>query len=80
MGAFLSHIFLWNKILKDSNISDRDKSIIAGHYVFSDPSVLEIKKEASDRLMSKNIQLNLLLKTAVKKSIVRYLKNFRIIN
>ena len=71
----------WKKwILKHSNISDRDKSIIAGHYVFSDPSVLEIKKEASDRLMSKNIQLNLLLKTAVKKSIMRYLKNFRIIN
>ena len=71
----------WKKwVLKGSKISDREKSIISGHYVFSHPGVIEIKKEASDRLLSKNIRLDLLLKDAVKKSITRYLKNFRIIN
>ena len=71
----------WKKwVLENTKILDREKSIIAGHYVFSHPSVVEIKKEASDRLLSKNIKLNLLLKSAVKKSIIRYLKNFRIIN
>ena len=71
----------WKKwVLNNTKISNREKSIIAGHYVFSHPKVVEVKSEASDRLLSKNIKLNLLLKNAVKKSIIRYLKNFRIIN
>ena len=69
----------WDKwMLKDSTASDRDRALIAGHYVFSNPEVKELKLEASAELETKGIHLERHLKNKVKKSIHRYMINFRL--
>jgi hypothetical protein len=69
----------WDKwMLPNSTASDRDKSIISGHYIFSTPEFLELKKEADQNLKSKKIDLDTYLRNQVKKSIFRYLYNFRL--
>ena len=70
----------WKKWLLDlSQTSDREKSIIAGHYVFSTPKCRDLKKEASHELIKKGIDLDKFLKESIKKSIIRYLRHFRLI-
>ncbi len=70
----------WDKwMLKDTQANDRDRAIIAGHYVFSYPEVSMLKEEASSALHSKGIELDGYLKAAVKKSILRYLTHFRLV-
>lgn len=70
----------WEKwILPNSNISDYDKSIIAGHYVFSKPEIVEIKNILSDDLLKVGLNLNELLKKDIKKSLYRYMYNFRLV-
>lgn len=69
----------WDKwMLDNTRASDRERAIIAGHYVFSKPECVELKKEASKALASKGINLDGYLKDRVKHSIQRYLKNFRL--
>jgi hypothetical protein len=69
----------WGKwMLPNSTASDREKSIISGHYIFSTPECIELKKEVSQRLKSKRIELDDYLRNEVKKSILRYLHNFRL--
>jgi tagatose-1,6-bisphosphate aldolase non-catalytic subunit AgaZ/GatZ len=69
----------WDKwMLPDTLASDRDRSIIAGHYVFATPECLEIKAEAASTLASNGIDLEVHLKNAVKSSISRYLRHFRL--
>ncbi|WP_216161229.1 class II D-tagatose-bisphosphate aldolase non-catalytic subunit [Polynucleobacter sp. MWH-Creno-3A4] len=68
----------WEKwMLDQSTASDRDRSIISGHYVFSKPACDELKAKARKDLAKKQIDLDLFLKNEVKKSIFRYMKNFR---
>jgi hypothetical protein len=70
----------WDKwMLKDTQANDRDRAIIAGHYVFSYPEVSMLKEEASSALRGKGIELDSYLKAAVKKSILRYLTHFRLV-
>ena len=69
----------WDKwMLPNTTASDRDKSIISGHYIFSTPECLELKKEAAQYLKKKRIDLDAYLCDQVKKSILRYLYNFRL--
>ena len=69
----------WEKwMLADTTASDRDRSIISGHYIFSTCGCEEIKAKARKDLAKKQIDLDLYLKNEVKKSIFRYMKNFRI--
>jgi hypothetical protein len=69
----------WEKwMLDETSASDRDRSIISGHYVFSKPACDELKAKARKDLANKQIDLDFHLKNAVKKSIFRYMKNFRI--
>jgi tagatose-1,6-bisphosphate aldolase non-catalytic subunit AgaZ/GatZ len=71
----------WEKwMLTNSKASDRDKAIIAGHYVFSFPEIIELKSLASAELKKISIDLELFLKSQVKDSILRYMKNFRLVN
>ena len=71
----------WEKwMLKDTKATDRDRSIIAGHYIFSKPEFKEIKLKAKKVLTKKNIDIDNELKDAVKKEILRYMINFRMIN
>ena len=70
----------WEKwMLKDTHATDRDRSIISGHYVFSKPECVELLDEANSKLREQGIDLNLYLKEQIKKSILRYLTNFRLI-
>lgn len=65
----------WNKwMLKNTNASDMDRAIIAGHYVFSSDEFIKLKAEASDRIDN----LNDILKNKVKESIYRYMKAFNL--
>jgi|TARA_B110000438_G_C15820288_1_gene654046 tagatose-1,6-bisphosphate aldolase non-catalytic subunit AgaZ/GatZ len=71
----------WEKwMLKDTEATDLDRSIISGHYVFSNEEWVECRKEAEKKLQKKNIDLNRSLKKAVKFSILRYLVNLRVIS
>lgn len=68
----------WGKwMLDETTASDRDRSIISGHYVFSKSECDELKAKARKDLAKKQIDLDLYLKNEVKKSIFRYMKNFR---
>jgi tagatose-1,6-bisphosphate aldolase non-catalytic subunit AgaZ/GatZ len=70
----------WDKwMLDNTTATDRDRSLIAGHYVFSKPEVKELKIEAAKELERKGIHLEEHLKQQVKQSILRYLRNFRLV-
>ena len=70
----------WDKWMIDDTVaSDRERSIIAGHYVFSTEQFKSIKKEASEVLLQKDINIDDFMKNRIKQSIVRYLKNFRLL-
>jgi tagatose-1,6-bisphosphate aldolase non-catalytic subunit AgaZ/GatZ len=70
----------WVKwMLPDTQATDRDRSIIAGHYVFSNPECVELRAEASMELAHKGIELEQHLKQQVKQSILRYFRNFRLV-
>lgn len=70
----------WDKwMLPDTPATDRERALIAGHYVFSTPGCVELKNKASSALASKNIDLEQYLKACVKSSILRYLRNFRLV-
>lgn len=69
----------WDKwMLPNTTATDRDRSIIAGHYIFSTPEFLELKKEVLYDL-KKKINLDTYLREKVKQSIFRYLKGFRLV-
>ncbi len=71
----------WEKwAINKNEITDLEKTLICGHYLFSNPEFLKIKKELSYFLKKKKIDLDKLLKNEIKKSIKRYMKNFRLIN
>lgn len=70
----------WDKWMMDNTTAtDRDRSLIAGHYVFSKPEVKELKIEAAKELERKGVHLEEYLKQQVKQSILRYLRNFRLV-
>jgi hypothetical protein len=70
----------WDKwMLENTRATDRDRALIAGHYVFSKPEIKELKIEASKELEHKGIRLETHLKQQVKESIFRYLRNFRLV-
>jgi tagatose-1,6-bisphosphate aldolase non-catalytic subunit AgaZ/GatZ len=70
----------WDKwMLKDTAATDRDRAIIAGHYVFATPECQELKAQAASKLQHKGIELDDYLKRQVKRSILRYLTNFRLV-
>jgi tagatose-1,6-bisphosphate aldolase non-catalytic subunit AgaZ/GatZ len=71
----------WKKwMIKNSKANNYEKSIIAGHYIFSNPKFLEIKENAAKYLKKKkNLSLDKVLKKEIKKSILRYLYNFNLV-
>jgi len=70
----------WQKwMLPETRATDRDRAIIAGHYVFATEECRELKDEASVTLKAKGLQLEESLKSYVKESILRYLCNFRLV-
>ena len=72
--------YKWDKwMLDNTTATDMDRSLIAGHYVFSKPEVKELKIEAAKELGRRSINLEEHLKQQVKQSILRYLRNFRLV-
>ena len=61
-------------MLKNTLANDKDRSIIAGHYVFSSEEFIQIKEEACSRIKN----LNNILIESVKDSIFRYMKAFNL--
>jgi len=70
----------WKKwMLPGTTAGKREKAVIAGHYVFAHPECLEIKECAITKLRTRKMDLDEVLKEKVKLSIMRYLKNFRLV-
>lgn len=68
----------WEKwMLEDTKATNKEKAIIAGHYVFATEEVAEIKKEAQSFL--KGVDVDNYLKNSVKESIMRYVRGFRLV-
>ena len=55
-----------------------EKAIISGHYVFSDPRFQEIKNRLQAHVKSLDVDEH--LTKIVRKSILRYLKHFNLLN
>lgn len=67
----------WEKwMLPETSASDRDRAIIAGHYIFATIAFHDIRNEVASRL--KGINLDAYLKEQVKASIMRYMRAFRL--
>ena len=69
----------WEKwLMPNSTLTNRDKAIIAGHYVFSTDEFLILKDKIQKQI--KNVNLDDYLKNKVKDCILTYLKLFRVNN
>ena len=68
----------WEKWMIDLNNDENDfkKSIIAGHYVFSTDEFKDIKNKFSKSTSLSPDKIDLILKSSVKDSILRYVKHF----
>ena len=66
-------------MIDNTTATDRDRSLIAGHYVFSTPMCKDLKLEAGKKLAKKGLDLEQHLKEQVKQSILRYFRNFRLL-
>ena len=71
----------WKKwmINKKDDKKDLDKAIIAGHYIFSSKSFKKLIKNFLKKNKLSQKKLNLYLKKNIKNSILRYVKNFNLI-
>lgn len=70
----------WSKwMLPNSKATDKEKALIAGHYIFASEEFIEMKTKASKTLMSRDIDIDEYLKENVKLSICRYLSNFKLV-
>jgi hypothetical protein len=70
----------WDKwMLKNSCATDRDRAIIAGHYIFSTNECVKLKAEARMELARRYLNLDNYLRDQVKQSILRYMRNFRLV-
>ncbi len=71
----------WKKwMAPNTKTTDKDKAQIAGHYMYSSDGFIELKTIVSDILIKKGINMDEYLKNQVKKSILRYLVDFRMVN
>ncbi len=68
----------WKKwMVPDSQASDTEKALIAGHYVFAHEEFIEIKRRAAEEL---GVDIDQFLKEKIKEVILQYLLNFRVIS
>lgn len=71
----------WKKwMIKDSDATNYERSMIAGHYIFSNNEFIDLKNELKNILKKKKkLDLDKYLKKEIKDSIHRYLYNFKMI-
>lgn len=63
---------------KNSKLSDNDKAVISGHYVFSSKEFQKLKDEIIEKIDNKN-DFDNFLKSEIKKTILKYLECLKII-
>ena len=69
----------WVKWAIDADkLDDYQKTIICGHYSFSNPVFTQLKKDMAKEIHLDRSELDLILKDSVKKSILRYVKDFNL--
>jgi hypothetical protein len=67
----------WQKwMMPNSKATEDEKVLISGHYHYSDPEISEAIKKLAVELKSQNIQLDKEIRRSVRRSILRFLKNF----
>lgn len=67
----------WEKwMVPGSTASDRDRSIICGHYVFSTPEFRALAADVDRNLKRTGQTLDDILKASIKQAILRYIKAF----
>ena len=66
-------------MVKNSSASNYEKSIIAGHYVFSLQECKEVFSQARKDLEKKNISFDSYVRNSIKKGIMRYVKHLSLI-
>lgn len=70
----------WEKWMRpDSKADNSKKAIICVHYLLCEENFKELVKQAEACLLEKGIDLNQYLIDQIKSSILRYLKNFRMV-
>lgn len=70
----------WKKwVINQNKISKFKCSELSGHYVFSTKEFKKIKNEANNFLTKRNIDMDVIMYSSVKKSISRYLKKFSLL-
>jgi tagatose-1,6-bisphosphate aldolase non-catalytic subunit AgaZ/GatZ len=63
----------WKKWMKTgTKATDFDRSVIAGHYVFSDPRVGAVREKLQREMAKQGQSLEFFLKQSIKASILRY--------
>ena len=65
-------------MIKDSTTDDLKKSIICGHYVFSNKKVKILKDKLRSKLKKRKIDLDQYLAKQIEKSITRYTSAFKL--
>ena len=71
---------MWEKwLLPKSRANERDKTLLAGHYVMGRPEFQELKRHASQKLGSRGIDLDVVLREKIKQAIRRYMVHFRLV-
>ena len=66
-------------VIKNSKANNYEKSIIAGHYIFQSKIFRDKRKCSKIFEKKKNLNLDKVLKKEIKKSILRYLYNFNLV-
>lgn len=67
----------WEKwLVQNSNATNEDKVLIAGHYHFMDPEIAIALEKLQRDLLSRSFDLDFYLRESVKNSLIRYLKAF----
>lgn len=70
----------WEKwMVKNSSASNYEKSIIAGHYVFSLQACKKVFSQARKNLEKKSISFDGYVRSSIKKGIMRYVKHLGLI-
>ncbi len=67
----------WEKWTNDGlALHDLQKAYIAGHYCYSQPDIIEIKEILRQKLITKNINLDALLRASILQTIEKYADAF----
>jgi hypothetical protein len=67
----------WKKwMMDDTKTTERDRAIISGHYVFSNPEFRQLKEDVAKKLNMKTQNLDKILRNRIKKQMIRYLHGF----